>query len=40
MTWAGKDPLIVQGYFVPQIIEWRLVGVTVGAIDPALRGPQ
>jgi uncharacterized protein YciI len=39
-TWAHKDPLVLQGYFVPEVIEWRLVGVTLGAIDPALRGLQ
>jgi uncharacterized protein YciI len=39
-TWAHKDPLVLHGYYVPEVVEWRLVGVTVGAIDPVLRLPK
>jgi uncharacterized protein YciI len=39
-TWAHKDPLVVHGYYVPEVVEWHLVGINLGAIDPALRLPK
>jgi uncharacterized protein YciI len=39
-AWAHKDPLVVHRYFVPEVVEWHLVGVNLGAIDPVLKLPQ
>jgi hypothetical protein len=39
-TWAHKDPLVLHRYYVPEIVEWHLVGVNLGAIDPALKLPK
>jgi hypothetical protein len=39
-SWAHQDPLVMQQYFVPEVVEWRLVGVAIGAIDPVVRLPK
>lgn len=39
-TWAHKDPLILHRYYVPEIVEWRLVGIALGAVDPVLKLPE
>jgi hypothetical protein len=39
-TWARKDPLVVDRYYVPEVVEWHLVGINLGAIDPDLRLPK
>lgn len=38
-AWARKDPLVRQGHCGPDVIEWRLVGIALDAIHPALRMP-
>jgi uncharacterized protein YciI len=37
-AWAAKDPLIGHGAYRARIVAWHLVGITPGAIDPALIG--
>jgi uncharacterized protein YciI len=37
-AWAAKDPLIRHGACRARIVTWHLVGITLGAIDPALTG--
>lgn len=39
-AWAHKDPLVLHRYYVPEVVEWHLVGVAPGAIDPVLRLPK
>lgn len=39
-TWAHQDPLIRHRYYVPEVVEWHLVGVNLGAVDPTLRLPK
>jgi uncharacterized protein YciI len=39
-TWARKDPLVLHRYYVPEVVDWRLVGINLGAIDPVLRLPK
>src|SRR5687767_7235122 len=39
-TSAHQDPLVVHRYYVPEVVEWHLVGVTLGAIDPVLGLPK
>jgi len=39
-AWAHKDPLVLHRYYVPEVVEWRLVGVAPGAINPVLRLPK
>lgn len=39
-TWAHKDPLVLHRSYVPEIVEWHLVGVNLGAIDPVVRLPK
>ncbi len=39
-SWAQKDPLVLHRHYVPQIVEWHLVGINLGAVDPVLRLPQ
>ena len=39
-AWAQKDPLVIHRYFVPEVVEWHLVGVNLGAVDPVLRLPK
>jgi uncharacterized protein YciI len=36
--WAAKDPLVANGVYEPRIVVWNLVGISRGAIDPALAG--
>jgi uncharacterized protein YciI len=38
-TWAHQDPLVLHRYYVPEIVEWHLVGVALGAVDPVLKLP-
>lgn len=40
VAWANKDPLVLHRYHVPEIVDWRLVGINLGAIDPVLRLPK
>lgn len=35
--WAHKDPLVLHRYYVPEVVEWHLVGVALGAVDPVLK---
>jgi uncharacterized protein YciI len=37
-AWAAKDPLIAHAVYEPRIVAWNLVGISRGAIDPALAG--
>jgi len=37
LAWAARDPLVQSDAYRPQVVVWNLVGVTVGAIDAALR---
>lgn len=39
-TWAHKDPLVVHRHYVPEVVEWHLVGINLGAIDPVLKLPK
>ncbi|SEF13501.1 hypothetical protein [Jiangella alba] len=38
--WVRRDPLVRHGHYVPDIVEWRLVGINTGAVDPALKPPD
>ncbi|MBZ2194936.1 YciI family protein [Occultella gossypii] len=38
-AWAGRDPLVRQGSYGPDVVEWRLVGIALNAIHPALLMP-
>jgi hypothetical protein len=31
---AASDPLVCEGGVTCRVIEWRLVGINLGAIDP------
>jgi hypothetical protein len=33
---ARRDPLVRHGRVIPEVIEWRLVGINPRAIDPAV----
>jgi uncharacterized protein YciI len=37
-AWVSKDPWVQNDVFRPRIIAWNLVGIALGAIDPALTG--
>ncbi len=37
-AWAAKDPLIAHAVYESRIVAWNLVGISRGAIDPALDG--
>ncbi len=37
-AWAAKDPLVRDGGYRARVVTWHLVGITPGAIDPALTG--
>jgi hypothetical protein len=37
---AHEDPLVRHRYYVPEIVEWHLVGVNLGAIHPDIRLPK
>ena len=39
-AWARKDPLVRQGNYAPDVIEWRLLGIAFNAIHPALMMPN
>ena len=39
-SWAHQDPLVLQRYYIPEVVEWHLVGVAPGAIDPVLKLPK
>jgi hypothetical protein len=39
-AWAHKDPLVTHRYFDPEVVEWHLVGVNLGAVDSVLRLPN
>lgn len=36
-AWAAKDPLVENAVYQPKIVSWKLVGISLGAIDPRLR---
>ncbi|WP_156743575.1 YciI family protein [Occultella aeris] len=36
-AWTGRDPLVRQGSYAPEVIEWSLVGIALNAIHP---GPE
>lgn len=35
-AWAARDPLIQHAVYRAKVVAWRLVGISQGAIDPAL----
>lgn len=37
-AWSSRDPLVANGVYRTRIVTWSLVGISPGAIDPALSG--
>lgn len=36
-TWADNDPVVRHGHYIPEVVEWHLVGIAPNAIHPALK---